>query len=371
MVILSVDPLFPLGGPVSAADVVDREDFVAELTDRLWEGQSVVLAGARRIGKSSVALEVLRQVAERGGKTVSLNLEETSTLREFGAKLAAGCLANLSRGIRVARNAETTLAALLRGTTIRAKFLDLEIEALRHPEAGSIEAYLDEALELPQVVAQRTGQRVVVLLDEFQMAQTLGGESLMRRMRAHFQHQAGTAFLFLGSAPSLIEDIFAQTRRPFYRFATPLDLPAVPEEAWRSYMSARYESRGLRIAPAALDHILERTGGHAYDTMQVGFEAFLLARTGEREIGLGVAEAACAAALEHLATAFDYDLERAGPAARLLLARIAKGQPLYQDAASSDTVRRTLRRLVQAGYLVRLGHGRYAFREPMLQAHLL
>jgi len=52
--------LFPLGGPVSEKDIVGREDFVISLVTRLFEGQSIMLAGPRRIGKTSLALEVFK-----------------------------------------------------------------------------------------------------------------------------------------------------------------------------------------------------------------------------------------------------------------------------------------------------------------------
>ena len=362
--------LFPLGGPVAPEDVVDREDFIEELATRLHEGQSVVLAGPRRIGKSSVALEVLRRLAERGTKTVALNLEETSTPREFAAKLATECLGHLSRGARAVQSAESALGELLRGTSLRAKLLDVEVEALRHPADRSTEEYLDQALSLPEAVAARTHSQMVVLLDEFQITASLGGEALMRRMRGHFQQQRHTAFLFLGSAMSLMGEMFGQSRRPFYRFATPLDLPPVSDDAWRPYLTTRYRARGLDIGPDAVDRMLAKTGGHPYDTMQVAFEAFLLAQDTSPTVDVPIVEAGYAMALEHLATTFEYDVERCGATARMLLARVAKHQPLYEDVSSSDTARRAIRSLVEGGYLQRLGHGRYAFREPMLADHL-
>jgi len=42
--------LFPLG-PVAREDLVGREDFIASLVNRLSDGQSVMLAGPRRIGR--------------------------------------------------------------------------------------------------------------------------------------------------------------------------------------------------------------------------------------------------------------------------------------------------------------------------------
>ena len=57
--------LFPLGDPVSEKDIVDREDFLVSLGTRLQEGQSIMLAGPRRIGKTSLALEVLRRLKSK------------------------------------------------------------------------------------------------------------------------------------------------------------------------------------------------------------------------------------------------------------------------------------------------------------------
>jgi hypothetical protein len=72
--------------------------------------------------------------------------------------------------------------------------------------------------------------------------------------------------------------LFGSSSQPFFRFATMLDLPPVPDEAWRAYIRQRLTGRGISIDDGAIDAILSCTGGHPYDTMQVAYEAYLLAR---------------------------------------------------------------------------------------------
>src|SRR2546428_6642402 len=65
-------PHFPVGGPVPAADLVGREGYLRRLVERLEDGQHVLVAGPRRIGKTSLVLEALRRLRRRGPPTPPL-----------------------------------------------------------------------------------------------------------------------------------------------------------------------------------------------------------------------------------------------------------------------------------------------------------
>ena len=88
--------LFPLGGPVSEKDIVDREDFLVSLGTRLLEGQSIMLAGPRRIGKTSLALEVLRQLKAKGSYIAFVDLFRYNTKKELSLAIIDACLENRS-----------------------------------------------------------------------------------------------------------------------------------------------------------------------------------------------------------------------------------------------------------------------------------
>lgn len=131
----------------------------------------------------------------------------------------------------------------------------------------------------------------------------------------------------------------------------------------------RFGEKGLRVEDAALDLIIEYTGGHPYDTMQAAFEAYLLARRA-RVLDGRLAGAACVAAQERLATVFEAEVDAFGGRARSVLGRLAKGDAVYQGTASRGSVARALADLQRSGVIQHSGRGRYEFGEPMLARHL-
>src|SRR5256885_8658280 len=70
-------PHFPVGGPVPSSDLVGRETYIRRIAERLEDGQHVLLAGPRRIGKTSLILEVLRRLRRRGADRKSTRLNSS------------------------------------------------------------------------------------------------------------------------------------------------------------------------------------------------------------------------------------------------------------------------------------------------------
>jgi len=365
--------VFPTGGPVGPHDIVDRSEFIDDLATRLGARHSCVVAAPRRQGKTSVAHEALRRLRGAGGtQTVAVDVARVSTVEELAERLTVACLANLTpvaRGLGAVRG---SLPKLLRAPEVRAKIHDYEL-ALAFPARDTMkpsgEELLDQALDLPEQIAARDDALCVVLFDEFQALSAVGGARIMARMRSAFQLQTHTAFLFLGSHAGMMSQLFGSPSQPFFRFATMLDLPPVPTPAWRTYLLARFAELGMRADPAALDLILEHTGGHPYDTMEAAFEAYMLGR----RVGVvdsDLAAAACQAAQARLFTVFEAEIDALGPAARATLGRLAKGEALHPRGTSRATSTRALTFLQRSGVIRHDGHGRYAFVEPMLAHHL-
>ncbi|MEE9593526.1 MAG: hypothetical protein V3W28_08095, partial [Thermoplasmata archaeon] len=65
---------FPYGRVVKGADFADREPELAELIRDLEAGQSILLISPRRYGKTSLMVEVLRRLEERGHLTALVDL---------------------------------------------------------------------------------------------------------------------------------------------------------------------------------------------------------------------------------------------------------------------------------------------------------
>src|SRR5256885_12836563 len=91
---------FPLGGPVPAADLVGREGYIRRATARLADGNHILIAGPRRIGKTSVMLEILRRLRGRGGHTAYGDRQGATDIRGLGGRPAGGGVEDGSRGGR-------------------------------------------------------------------------------------------------------------------------------------------------------------------------------------------------------------------------------------------------------------------------------
>src|SRR3974390_2911234 len=75
----TIERTFPTGGPVAADDLVGRDAILAELFARTFEhGNSVVLAGPRQTGKTSVIDELLRRVRKAGGWGIYIDCSRTT-----------------------------------------------------------------------------------------------------------------------------------------------------------------------------------------------------------------------------------------------------------------------------------------------------
>ena len=95
---------FPVGKLAVGEDVVDREAHRWETPNRLESGQSIMIAGPRRIGKSSEGREMLRRVQLRGHDTVVIDLIAVSDVEDFAMQLLKAIVENhtgtLNKGMR-------------------------------------------------------------------------------------------------------------------------------------------------------------------------------------------------------------------------------------------------------------------------------
>src|SRR5207247_2966685 len=84
-------PYFPVGGPVPAADLVGRETYLRRLTERLEDGQHVLISGPRRIGETSIIIEALRRLRRRGAYPAHVDRRGATYIRRLGEHVAVAC----------------------------------------------------------------------------------------------------------------------------------------------------------------------------------------------------------------------------------------------------------------------------------------
>lgn len=366
--------LFPLGGPVPENDVVDREDFVVSLQTRLAEGQSIMLAGPRRIGKTSLAHEVLRRAKKEGFYTASVDFFRLSDKRDFAVSLINACLENRT-GVRRTIDVLKDRAKSVVGTaklTLKLEDLEFGIGLLRDEQND--DALLDYALDLPDILAKRDKKLMVILFDEFQDASRVVDGGIYKKMRSHFQNQESAAYLFLGSKEGIMDTLFGNRKEAFYRFATILPIPPIPEDAWIEYIIEKFNDRSINTEYEIVKEILSRTGSHPQDTMLVCSEIFYaLLEAGENAITPGIVKLGYDRALTTLTPVYDEIMDELSQRfqVRDVLKRIAYGKSVYAKNINPNESKRAIDYLISKAIIQKTGRGRYAFVEPMFHEYLL
>lgn len=368
--------LFPLGGPVSEQDIVGREDFLNSLEIRLSHGQSIMLAGPRRIGKTSLAFEVLRRLKVQGYYIAFVDLFRLTTKRELAFEIINACLENRSGISKTTVALKDGLKKIAGTAKLTAKVQDLDIElAFGSQNVKSDDELLNYALSLPEILAKKDKKNIALVFDEFQEVIRIAGENTLKVMRSYFQTQENTAYLFLGSKEGMMNTIFGDKKQAFYRFATILSIPAVSTSAWTDYIARKFHEINIDISEDIIAEILKLSGGHPQDTMLLCTEIYYsLLEANEKKLTFELVKLGYARALLTLSPVFDELLDELGNVAntRYVLMSLAKGLRIYAGHNKNpNDIKRAVDALVSKAIIEKSGHGTYLFIEPMLKDYLI
>lgn len=245
----------------------DRGREIAELSSDILSGQNVILFSPRRYGKTSLILEVLDRVRAQGVLTVYLDLFKVVSAEDFVSAYAREVARLCGGGIRTAlQRIRALLPRLVPKAVVKGDGVEVELE-FEFDLRGEREPLLDDLFEAVATLARERGKRAAVVFDEFQeIAVWDEGERVQRQMRAHFQHHPEAAYIFMGSKRHLMQDIFQNKNRPFYRFGKHFPLGKIPEHGFAAFIEARFEGTGSRVEREVPHAILEVTENHPYYT---------------------------------------------------------------------------------------------------------
>jgi len=377
--------IFPTDQPIPASQMIGREIDVREIATTLAGGSSVVLAGARRTGKTSVCDAVIGRLARRGMYTASVDLFRIASTSELAEALVATTLANrsaLRRALHQTRRAGRLVAdALQTSAVLKSKAqLGEELEIAFRPglAARDPDGYLDYALALPARIAAADGKDMVVFFDEFQeiaSQQRPYGDSdrLTERMRAIFQRSDGVSFLFAGSIEHLMRDLFTPVHRALHQFGGFHDLRPIDRDAWTAGLAERFAADDCSIEPAALSRIVDYGELHPRTTMLIGQKTHLTTvELDTRLVDLETVEQGLLSALRADRVSHEQSVERIRRLHRLGLLvaeRVARGEPAYSEQPRG-AVRRALEALRDAAIIESKGRGDWRFTSPLLRRYL-
>ncbi len=252
---------FRFSGPLSPQEMIDRDPEADDLL-ALAEGRhSFRLVGPRRYGKTTLLRRVLEAAEHDGVATVLVDLQDVLSIAEIVVRIERA-YERLKGPVR--RKVENLFRAWNIGLSLGGGGFTATLQ--RNPNVEP-ESVLLRILELPAALFDRDGTTSLIVFDEIQ--DVLAVEGADGKIRSVIQHQSEAAtYGFAGSAPGVMQQLFADPKRPLLDQAVPKELAPLPLEDVAGYVTARFRATGRDIG-TALAPLLDFTRGHPQRSMML------------------------------------------------------------------------------------------------------
>ena len=362
--------LFPTGVPVLGKDLAGRDKEKKRVKQLLKSGQSVVLYGPRRIGKTSIGLTVLNELKSEGLFTGHADIFESATLSIFSERIVETTLANkkLAHTIKSLKNG---LSAAISKIEIKQVINQFEwILKFAEPDVKP-DDLLSSALDFPEQFSKKYNANMVMFIDEIGDIDKFNGGDFIKLMRSKLQLHTNVTYLFAGSHESVMENIFIKSSGPFYRFAQLSAIDTIEKESFKLFLKRKFRKAGFVIEEPVLHDLLEITGGHPYYTQLLCRELLFYALSQGKSIDKGGVECALEEAM-HLEDLYFSklweELGKNSAQVNILQALVTNKSSLYhKDIKAKVNVTRTLSRLIKRGIVKKSEKGLYEFTDPLFR----
>ena len=260
---------FRFSGPLPPEEMIDRDPEADDLLALAQGGHSFRLVGPRRYGKTTLLRRVLEAAEREGAATVLVDLQDVLSIAEIVVRIERA-YERLKGPLR--RTVENLFRAWNIGLSLGGGGFTATLQ--RNPNVDP-ESVLLRLLELPAALFERDGTTSLIVFDEIQ--DVLSVEGADGKIRSVIQHQTGAAtYGFAGSAPGVMQQLFADPRRPLLDQAVPKELAPLALDDVAEYVSRRFQAT-KRQAGTALAPLIDFTHGHPQRSMMLAH--YLWART--------------------------------------------------------------------------------------------
>ncbi len=246
------DPLEP---PETLAG---RDAELTLLRDRIGDTRNSRLEGPRRYGKTSLLKATLATAEKDGLIPIYVNFLGVLTPADVAERIERAYREQLDGSLK------RWFAGVISTLRPRVKAAPGGIGVEVTPEARMPE--LLDRLALPRRLQERHGRQCAIAFDEFQDV-VRAGDSIAGTIRSELeQHGNVAAYLFSGSHPGLMRDLFSDRRHAFFAQAKPVALPRLDADDLAEYIGSRFEA-GNRNPGDILELLLRTADGHPQRAM--------------------------------------------------------------------------------------------------------
>ena len=260
---------FIFGSLVFEENFCNRKKEIEELKKDINNGQNILIYAPRRFGKTSLIFKVKEELKDF--KFIYIDLMTITSIEEFiniyFNEIAKSLETPLEKTIKFFKeflNFRPNIKATINDMSKITFGLDFSKR-----EAPNV---LEEVLNLPLKYAQKNN--ICIVFDEFQEIENLEIENKLRSIIQN--HSNKVSYIFLGSKKSIIQAIFSDIKRPFYKSVKHLILNPINKEEWNKCIKEDFKKTNKIIDDVFIDNIFNITKGFPYYTQEICYEIWEL-----------------------------------------------------------------------------------------------
>jgi len=253
--------------PFSYTSIVEGDSFCNrqkekdDLLSFIINSQNILLYSHRRYGKTSLIFEVFKKAKRKRPKINTIHVDLYGTLSE--KEFVAAILSSLSQ---IESKAER-LVSMLKNTVRNIK-LGWSIDPISGApsgisvsfDSGYNEIMLDNIMGLLDRLSQK--QKLVVVFDEFQEIANYGQRGFEKRLRKNIQLHQNICYIFCGSQRHILNDIFNNKNRAFYKLAAYYPINKIETGYYFSWAKKLFSKKNIEFEPEIIKDVIFRCENH-------------------------------------------------------------------------------------------------------------
>lgn len=242
----------------------DRQSEIAELIRDIDNGVNVIIFSPRRYGKTSLIKQVMKKLNSKRTVAVYVDLYPAVSKQKFLELYATAIAKALSGKVEAKlKTLKELFPRLIPKIVIKGEAGTPEFE-FDYDRTKRASLYLNDLLAAVKKYADEHGMNAVVVLDEIQEILQYEDDEIEKTMRSAFQSHRNVSYIFLGSKRHLMEPMFTDPNRPFYKSGKHLPLKRIPEEELVPFILSKFRQGRLKISKSNAVRIVEITECHPY-----------------------------------------------------------------------------------------------------------
>jgi len=269
----TVENPFIITGEIPEEYFCDRIAERERLTTLILNGNNVVLASPRRVGKTGLINFCFNQKQfQEEYYTIFIDILETSSLKEFtymfGKRIFDTLKPKSQKMMTLFMQTVRSLTAELTLDPVTAlPKLSMSLGSITNPEytLDEIFQYIDKA-DKPCIIA----------IDEFQQITRYPEKNIEAILRTHIQQSRNAHYIFAGSERHILYEMFNSYSRPFYASTSPLSLNEIPLDKYTEFVIRLFGKFGKTISAEEVKTVYEEFSGNTFCIQKCFNTAFSL-----------------------------------------------------------------------------------------------